>query len=447
MATPQFQFTKAARHAVKLKIGVDGASGSGKTLGALAIAHGIANGGRIAVADSENGSAALYADRFAFDTLNIPDANPATYRAIIDAAVAAQYDALVIDSLSHAWLKVLAEKEDYDRANPKSNSWTNWRTFGPKWEQLMAHILAAPIHIVATMRSKQAYEQVESGGRKSVIKLGLQPQVRDGAEYEFGLVFSVNQAHHAEATKDRTGLFADRLVDLCAPTLHAELVAWMGTGGAAPVAAPKPQLHVEPGGATDPVPQQPAAPRAAAPATTDGRTLEWARALPLPFKGSAAFGTPLGQISIDGLQSLIEWVTGKQADRGPTWHADTVVAMRLVLADLETAQGNLPLGGEEDDDDIPDIGAGSGGPVTMPPGGSVASTLAGQERAGPVRSVSATEPNAIALNKAISKLLAHEKVSPTTRENVRKQLQAPDVSLQQLMEIEARLQGDIDLPF
>jgi hypothetical protein len=63
MTAPSFTFQKAARHAVKLKIGIDGPSGSGKTLGALAIATGIAAGGPVAVGDSENGSASLYAGR------------------------------------------------------------------------------------------------------------------------------------------------------------------------------------------------------------------------------------------------------------------------------------------------------------------------------------------------------------------------------------------------
>jgi hypothetical protein len=225
------QFTKASRQATKLKIGVDGPSGSGKTMGALALADGITKGGRVAVADSENGSASLYADRYAFDTVALTDADPKTYRAIIDAAVAAKYDALVIDSLTHAWQHVLNAKDDYDRANPKSNSFANWRKFAPLWEDLMQHILHAPIHIIATMRSKQAYEQVEKDGRKQVVKLGLQPQVRDGAEYEFGIVFSVNQAHRAEATKDRTALFADQMIDLTDAEVHASLVGWMNAGG------------------------------------------------------------------------------------------------------------------------------------------------------------------------------------------------------------------------
>lgn len=361
MATAQFQFTKAARHAVKLKIGVDGPSGSGKTYGALSLAQGITNGGRIAVADSENNSAALYADRFEFDSLVIPDAEPGTYKAIIDAAVGAGYDALVIDSLSHAWLKILAEKEEYDRANPKSNQWTNWRVFGPKWDKLMAHILAAPIHVIATMRSKQAYEQVESGGRKQVVKLGLQPQVREGAEYEFGIVFSVNQAHHAEATKDRSQLFADRLVDLASPDIHRELVGWMNAGGPAPTPAPRPQLHRE-------APADAAAVSASAPAAeVPTRTIEWARAFKFPFKKSAQFGKPLKDFSGDGLQSLEAWILEKRTENNnPQLHDELLTAIRFVLTDLEAQQATLPLDGAEDE---PPPAAGSGeNPTTLAPG-------------------------------------------------------------------------------
>lgn len=224
------QFKKATRQAVRLKIGIDGPSGSGKTFGALSLATGITNGGKIALADSENESASFYADAFEFDTVPVTDAEPATMAAIINAAVEAEYDALVIDSLSHVWMKILADKDEYDRANPKSNQWTNWGIFGGKWERLMKHILDAPIHVIATMRSKQAYEQTERDGKKRIVKLGLQPQVRDGAEYEFGLVFSVNDAHRAEATKDRTRMFAaGELLDLADAKLHKRLVNWMNS--------------------------------------------------------------------------------------------------------------------------------------------------------------------------------------------------------------------------
>jgi hypothetical protein len=230
------QFKKAQRHALKLKIGIDGPSGSGKTDGALAIATAITNGGKVAMADSENESGLYYADLYDFDHLPLPDADPQTYRDVIKAAVAQGYDALIIDSLTHAWQQVLQAKDEHEQNNPKANKWTLWSIYGPKWDYLMRDIIEAPIHIIATMRSKQAYEQIEKDGRKSIVKLGMAPQVRDGADYEFGLVFSVNQNHRAEATKDRTNLFeVGQMIDLRSPELHKSLIGWMNQGGEAPI--------------------------------------------------------------------------------------------------------------------------------------------------------------------------------------------------------------------
>jgi hypothetical protein len=198
----------------------------------LALAAGITNGGRVAVIDTENESASYYADRYEFDTVSVPDAEAKTLAGTITAAVEGGYDALVIDSLSHFWLAILAAKDQYQIDNPRANNWTAWGLpqFGPLWDKVMRHILNAPIHIIATMRSKQAHEQVEENGKKKVVKLGMQAQVRDGADYEFGLVFAVNMAHRAEASKDRTHLFeVGELVDLTDPKLHKRLVKWMNS--------------------------------------------------------------------------------------------------------------------------------------------------------------------------------------------------------------------------
>lgn len=226
-------FRRATRSAVKLKVGVDGPPGSGKTEGMLAILTGITGGGRIAVADSENESASYYADRYTFDSVPLDaKSTPATVIQVIDDAVAHGYDALGIDSLSRVWQNLLNAKDQYTLQNPSANHWAAWGLpqFGPGWERLMKHLLDAPLHIVATMRSKITYEQVQREGKTQILKLGLQPQVRDGTEYEFGLVFSVNMAHRAEATKDRTHLFATgELLDLRDDDLHQRLIRWMNT--------------------------------------------------------------------------------------------------------------------------------------------------------------------------------------------------------------------------
>jgi hypothetical protein len=41
-------------------------------------------------------------------------------------------------------------------------------------------------------------------------KVGLKGVMRDGIDYEFTLVFDIDIKHQASASKDRTGLFADK---------------------------------------------------------------------------------------------------------------------------------------------------------------------------------------------------------------------------------------------
>jgi len=53
-------FTKAARKRSKLRLAIASPAGGGKTTAALNIATGL--GGRIAVIDTERGSASLYSD-------------------------------------------------------------------------------------------------------------------------------------------------------------------------------------------------------------------------------------------------------------------------------------------------------------------------------------------------------------------------------------------------
>lgn len=231
--TPTFQ--KATRRAAKLKLSVQGPSGSGKTLGALALAHGLAQGGRIACIDTENDSASLYADRFGFDTVCIrPPYLTKKYEEAIRAAVEGDYAVLVIDSISHQWEGdggILQRKDEAD-ARPGSNHWTNWGPFTKEHNRFRSLLLSAPIHIVATMRSKMTYTQTESGGKKKIEKMGLQPIQREGMEYEFTLAFDVQMDHQAVASKDRTGLFTGE-VDLTAPATVQRLLTWLET--AAPV--------------------------------------------------------------------------------------------------------------------------------------------------------------------------------------------------------------------
>ena len=222
-------FKKAEKKKVKLKLALMGPSGSGKTMSALRLANGL--GGKTAVIDSENGSASLYSDRFDFDVCELaPPFTTSKYIQALDEAVKAGYDNVIIDSITPAWSGdggILDRKEQRDQRG--GNSYANWAAFTKEHNAFMSQILQSPVNLVATMRSKQAYEIAEQGGKKKVLKLGLKAEQRDGVEYEFTCVFDIAINHQAEATKDRTGLFDNRLFTVTEDTA-AELKAWLDSG-------------------------------------------------------------------------------------------------------------------------------------------------------------------------------------------------------------------------
>ena len=201
------QFHKAERKRGKLRLAIAGPAGSGKTYSALLIAFGI--GGRIALIDTERGSGELYDHLGNYDacTLEAPF-EPKKYVAAIKAAEEAGYDTIIIDSLTHAWAGTGGLLDRHGLIADKSgNSWSAWRMVTPQHNELVDALLQSSCHIIATMRSKMEYTQVEEGGKKSVKKLGMSPIQRDGMEYEFTVFMDIDQNHIASSTKDRTTLF------------------------------------------------------------------------------------------------------------------------------------------------------------------------------------------------------------------------------------------------
>lgn len=207
------EIKKAIRKSTKIKIAITGPSGSGKTLSALRLAHGL--GKSVCIVDTENESASLYADKFpGLDCIHIgPPYSLEKYLEAIRLMSKGNYDVGIIDSLSHAWAGeggLLQVKEQLDQRG--GNSYTNWAKLTPMQEKLISSILHAPLHLICTMRSKQDYAMITNEkGKTEVKKMGLAPVQRDGIEYEFTTVFDVAMNHDAAVSKDRTGVFADKI--------------------------------------------------------------------------------------------------------------------------------------------------------------------------------------------------------------------------------------------
>jgi len=203
-------FHKAERRKSKLRLAIAGPAGSGKTYSALQIAFGI--GGKIALIDTERGSAELYSHLGAYDVCTVEAPfEPSKYVAAIKEAEKLGYDIIITDSLSHAWSGTGGLLDLHGKiADRGGNSWTAWRKITPQHNELVEALLQSPCHIIATMRSKMEYSQSEEGGKKTVKKIGLAPVQREGMEYEFTVFYDIDINHVATASKDRTSLFDNK---------------------------------------------------------------------------------------------------------------------------------------------------------------------------------------------------------------------------------------------
>lgn len=198
------QLQTAQRKRAKIKMGLQGPSGSGKTMSALLVAFGLCGDwSKIAVIDTENHSAELYAHLGSFFCLAIQNPfTPEKYVEAIDICEKANIEVIIIDSTTHEWENLI----EY-HSSLLGNSFSNWGKITPRHNNFIQRILQSPAHVIATIRTKQDYVLNEKNGKVVPEKVGLKSVQRDGLDYEFTLVFDLDIKNNASASKDRTGLF------------------------------------------------------------------------------------------------------------------------------------------------------------------------------------------------------------------------------------------------
>jgi hypothetical protein len=198
------QLQTAQRKRAKIKMGLQGPSGSGKTYSALLLAYGLCyNWNKVAVVDTENHSAELYAHLGEYNVINLTAPfTPEKYIQALEVCEKAGMEVVIIDSTTHEWENLL----EY-HSSLQGNSFTNWGKITPRHNDFVQKILQSSCHIISTVRTKQDYVLSEKNGKMVPEKVGLKSVQRDGLEYEFTLVFDLDMKNHATASKDRTGLF------------------------------------------------------------------------------------------------------------------------------------------------------------------------------------------------------------------------------------------------
>jgi hypothetical protein len=228
-------FRKATKQTARLRMALVGPAGSGKTYTALVL--GTALGRRVAVVDTEQGSASKYADLFAFDVLELTSFHPLRYVEALQAAEAAGYDVVILDSLSHGWVGKEGGLELHDRAVDRQkvkNTYTAWADVTPHHNAMVEAVVRSRCHVLATMRSKTDYvQEKDDSGRTRVRKVGMAPVQRDGLEYEFDVVGDLDADNTLVITKTRCPALQGGVYKKPGAALAALLRAWLA-GPAAP---------------------------------------------------------------------------------------------------------------------------------------------------------------------------------------------------------------------
>ncbi len=236
-----FSFKKATKAQSKLRLAFIGPAGSGKTYSSLRIATALVSPtGRIALIDTERGSASKYAHRFTFDVLELAEFTVENYIAAIHAAERAGYDCLIIDSLSHAWAGKGGLLEYVDTVTARSKSHNafseGWRMATPKHNELVDAMLQSTLHLVVTMRSKTEWVvEKDKDGRSVPRKIGLQPIQRDGLEYEFDVVGDIDFDNRYVISKTRCEDINGKVFEKPGEALAETLRAWLTDGTPVPV--------------------------------------------------------------------------------------------------------------------------------------------------------------------------------------------------------------------
>lgn len=225
------QLKQSQRQQVKLRLGLSGASGFGKSKSSLLLAYGMTQDwSKIAVIDTENSSASLYSDLGSYNVLDLQAPySPERYIQAIELCEKSGIEVIIIDSASHEWNGSGGCLEIHEKLGGR---FQDWAQVTPRHQAFINKILQSSCHIITTTRRKMDYSlDIGSNGKTKVVKHGTKEITRDGFEYELTINFElVNDNHLAKASKDRTGLFMNKPEFLITPQTGKMILDWCNTG-------------------------------------------------------------------------------------------------------------------------------------------------------------------------------------------------------------------------
>ena len=225
------QLQQTQRQNVKLRLGISGTSGFGKTYSALQLAYGMTqNWSKIAVIDTENSSASLYSDLGNFNVLNLTAPySPERYIEAIEVCERSNMEVIILDSITHEWQGQGGCLQIHEQLGGRFQDWASVK---PRHQKFIDRILHSTCHIITTTRRKTDYSlDVGSNGKSKVVKHGTKEITSDGFEYELSVNFELINANHlCNVSKDRTNLFQGKPEFVITSEVGKTLKVWCNQG-------------------------------------------------------------------------------------------------------------------------------------------------------------------------------------------------------------------------
>lgn len=234
-------FRKAKAEQAAIKMGIYGPPGSGKTFTSLLMAEGLAAAckKRVAYIDTEHGTdfycqqvaaRAAHPEAFDFDALYTRSIVEAT--AAVDSLDLETYGVLVLDSVTHLWESAIAAYAG-KKTSIDSIPMHAWGRIKKPYKELMAKLLASPLHVLICGRQGTEYATDEE--TEELKAVGYKMKAEGETPYEPHILIRMQavkptKTHEtaqivAYAEKDRTGVLSGRsfvnptFQDLCGPVL------------------------------------------------------------------------------------------------------------------------------------------------------------------------------------------------------------------------------------
>ncbi len=200
-------FSKATTKQAKMKLGIYGDTGSGKTYTALEIASKL---GKIAVIDTEH-SSDFYSVKYDFDVIHTRSLK--TVLDILNSGELSNYGVLIVDSITHLWedaqdsylkaLETSPKPRDRERAKNGQLEFQDWKYIKRPYKHMIAKLLALPMHVIICGRQGMEYKM--EAGQLSVV--GVKMKAESETPYEPAVLIRMelkNGKNVASVEKDRS---------------------------------------------------------------------------------------------------------------------------------------------------------------------------------------------------------------------------------------------------